>query len=499
MTRVRYTVDSLTLQLKLANVPIEVRPPDVVHHRPLIHTIYTLAARWTASDSVSTVSTTRNGHRGTVPAFCAAMPTFLTALLDIHENTKATPEIWTNMLRHANLTSMETQQLCQFLERKSKTRSTACSPSELNFVQSLGMPLFQFLLANPHMVSLKYTTLWKAYPDIYGSFVPLNVQHTFEQRLQCMQTYTWETDQGRFTMDVLLSEYTIDPYSLDNIRFRIYVMAALQDKKEWHCKHTRVQWLPSSRRKLLYMATCSRESETCTNCYLKWNSFQINTGATYRHTCDTLTIWRKEEPSKTFLHELMHAFSFDFHDDPGTNDWMQRHFAIEPGTSVLFFEAYVETWATILNVYSIGAQNQLDDVALSTLLAHEIKFVLWQVAKILFHSGFQTIQTFFKRDCGQTVSKTKFKQTTSVLSYFIIRSIHLWNVEWFMQHFPHPRLQSCTAAPTQVEWRETLLTFFEQPSYQQAINTCIAHYAQTYHTAPSSFLCTTMRMTLFET
>jgi len=39
---------------------------------------------------------------------------------------------------------------------------------------------------------------------------------------------------------------------MNSIQFRVYVMISLQDKNAWYCKNLFVNWVPSSRRKLLY-------------------------------------------------------------------------------------------------------------------------------------------------------------------------------------------------------------------------------------------------------
>ena len=55
------------------------------------------------------------------------------------------------------------------------------------------------------------------------------------------------------------------------------------------------------------------------------------------------------------------------------------------------------------------------------VLNKELKFSLYQSAKILDYFGFKTALEFFKRNDGNR----KFKQKTSVFSYYIVKTLHL--------------------------------------------------------------------------
>jgi len=507
-----FSIDSHLLQTKLEKLPKINIPKCSLHfHYELINQIYNIHKKWDTQYKFQKIKQQINCTENEICSnFDFSIPSMLSAILFLYKKGQ---ESWDRLMQTAGISENTHNLLYQFLKTKEEYENTY-NMNDLNYIQSLSSSLIQFLLVNSQVVPSIYGQLWNIQPHLYGYFVPLNVQHSYEKQLNCIQTHQWETDQGHFTLKILSPEYSIDKSIMNSIQFRLYMMIALQDKTEWHCKNLLVNWIPSSRRKLLYVDDCII-NRNCKTCNVKWNSYQINTGATYRKTCDTLAVWRKEEAGKTFVHEMMHSLSFDFEDELDTGKWIQQHFALEKETPVLFFESYVETWATILNIYIIGAQrahgvvrgsegpsqNNMNYSQLEVFLEKETQFILWQVSKILYHSGFDKFSSFFKRDHGHTLySKwnTKFSQSTSVLSYFIIKSAHLWNINWFISTFIHPRLMSNPNRPTQLNWLRKLLDIFEDQVYQDTINLYIKTYDRLYRKSPDSFLCTTMRMTLFE-
>jgi hypothetical protein len=378
-----------------------------------------------------------------------------------------------------------------------------CDSVQLRVVQGLAQPLFQYLLQNAESVAPEYAEQWRKHSYLYSSFVPLDVQASFERQLHCMQTYVWRVDDTACELNVISPTTTLHDEAAHDLCFRIFTMATLQNVSAWHCRNLRLTWLPSSQRKLVQSA-CAAENGprgggrgVCCRCHHSWNPFQINTGATFRKTCDTLVIWRKEEAHKTFVHELMHALYFDFEDPTDMSEWAARHFAVEEGTEILFFEAYVETWATVLNVYLLAARQQQDSARVLEMLAGEQQFVLWQVAKILFNSGFDSFDAFFGVDRGRTLAAAclvPFRQSTSVVSYFMLRSAHLWDMDWFVRHFGHPRYADNGHRPSFDAWRDHLLEVFAAGDYATAVNERIS----VMQASEDAFLCDTMRMTLFE-
>jgi hypothetical protein len=298
-------------------------------------------------------------------------------------------------------------------------------------------------------------------------------------------------------------------------------------------------------------ASCCRPTATTTIAPTTWNPFQINTGATYRNTCNSVTIWRSEEAGKTFLHEMMHGYGWDFDPPRGVVEaWVYTNFAVHPDTEIRFFESYVETWATILNVYMTvlyyATPNHHHHVASATATArhktrrrtrhaptlatprrrHAVKatrdainhllrleqcHVIFQVAKVLVHSGFRKWEEFFRVSASNGSSGSGgalFQQKTSVFSYFIIRSALLWDTDWFMRHFVsvdyrkrarnRDRYRVSGEEGWYSEWLGHLLAIYRSTEFRDAVDACIADVLGETRTPSESWIWNSMRMTSVE-
>lgn len=355
---------------------------------------------------------------------------------------------------------------------------------------------------------------WRYFPELYDYFVPLNVQYMYEKQLHCSTIHTWSWDKHTYELEVFTPRTTLRKCFLHQICYRITMMSMLGPHP---CSHLRLKWFPS---------TCTKEvGESLKPCCAHrhhheappphttppqatvWNPYQINTGATYRNTCDSVTIWRLEEAGKTFLHEMMHGYGWDF-DMPHTrlHRWIHRHFAVDPHIEIRFYESYVETWATLLNVYMTvmyyasrppksttpkkppknASQTHTRSKRRATrqsfavvgavkhikhLVACERNFVLFQVAKVLVRSGFSVWEDFFKQnEAPRNATDVRFHQETSVFSYFVVRVAHLWDVSWFTQRFVNPPFRLHKTHTIFDEWLEHLSSIYSSPSFADAIN-----------------------------
>ena len=137
-----------------------------------------------------------------------------------------------------------------------------------------------------------------------------------------------------------------------------------------------------------------------------------------------ICIYRKEELNKVLVHELIHHLELDLeHVD---FDDFYNYFNIHPSTEINLNEAFTEILAVLLN--SIILSNNVKEC--KQLLNNELKFSLYQVAKILTFYGFNNVYDFF-----QSYTTLKYKQNTSVFSYFIVKTIILLNIDVFLDLF----------------------------------------------------------------
>ena len=136
-----------------------------------------------------------------------------------------------------------------------------------------------------------------------------------------------------------------------------------------------------------------------------FRSQHINSGATVHNLLEEtveLFIWRKEEIEKVLLHEMIHTLKLDFMGYPEELklDIIQK-FNIPVSIELRLGEAYVETWAVLLNtIYvsftknkmNIKKQCKIDSGDFFELFAMEIFFTLYQSSKILHHFGYGCIE-----------------------------------------------------------------------------------------------------------
>jgi hypothetical protein len=137
-------------------------------------------------------------------------------------------------------------------------------------------------------------------------------------------------------------------------------------------------------------------------------------------------IFRKEEMLKSIIHEMIHCMDID---DRHFNIDFSKIFNIPNEPDFKVFEAYTEMLAVVINtmLLSYETDNRSNWRLFKRGIASELKFTLFQIAKILVHYGFTNIAEF-----NQPYNCNKFQQTTSVFSYFFIKGALLFQLEYFM-------------------------------------------------------------------
>jgi hypothetical protein len=159
----------------------------------------------------------------------------------------------------------------------------------------------------------------------------------------------------------------------------------------------------------------------------------INSGFTtiYYNGKTEITLFREEEIEKVLIHEMIHACKLDKYiwDNDKTIDYKFKcHFNIPENMKINLAEAYTECMAVI---YHCLINSSLHNLNLVDLLNTEYNFNLQQCKKILLHFGYNDLSTFFNlEEC--LLSKSKWKEKTSVFSYFILKTILLFDPEYFI-------------------------------------------------------------------
>ena len=164
-----------------------------------------------------------------------------------------------------------------------------------------------------------------------------------------------------------------------------------------------------------------------------------NTASTYK--CikhGEITIFRKEEWFKVFIHETIHSYCFDFSGENTAeiNRIMCARFNINCDFNVNLSEAYTETWARVINsviyaFFSMGIipskQEFIKNV--KTSLNKEIEHSLIQAQKVLAYMGL----TFGDLNVKGGRATTLYKENTNIFGYYILTAIMLNDYIDFIQ------------------------------------------------------------------
>ena len=140
----------------------------------------------------------------------------------------------------------------------------------------------------------------------------------------------------------------------------------------------------------------------------------INSGATL--FTSYVSLWRKEEYEKVLIHELLHYIGIDYHlfQNNDLNNKIKNIFNIDGINNIN--ESYNESVASIINMCWKSTKYNLN---INDIYQYEIKFLIFQTNKIIkFFNGKNALDLF----------NIKISQTSSALSYIIIKTIIFLNI-----------------------------------------------------------------------
>jgi len=141
----------------------------------------------------------------------------------------------------------------------------------------------------------------------------------------------------------------------------------------------------------------------------------VNSGLSVRG--EYIYVWRKEEILKVLMHEFVHFYGIDIFGKQGYAGLERKSKEIFQIEGVDYInESYTEINALL--IHTLFMEKKLN-VTFDKLLAYEIMFSIYQVAKII---------NFFGGNNADDIYTITFKQTTSVCSYYIIKTLLLLNL-----------------------------------------------------------------------
>jgi len=240
--------------------------------------------------------------------------------------------------------------------------------------------------------------------DIINEFVEMDILEYLLNKLDYKHNYTINYNNILINLVIFSKNKTINKKVLNNIIIRIIVLGLYKTKSKLTLNID------------IFMTHFKKQINKYNN---NLGPREINSGFTSPH--HKLSIFRSEELNKVLVHELIHYLELDL--NHVEFDDISNYYNINPSTEIRLNEAYTEILALIIN--SIINSNSLPQ--LKKTLTIELKFSLYQVAKILDFYKFRTSYDFFKPHINDN-----FKQNTSIFSYFIVKTALLYYLDTFL-------------------------------------------------------------------
>ncbi|MFY7731186.1 MAG: hypothetical protein ACOVRN_16835 [Flavobacterium sp.] len=239
------------------------------------------------------------------------------------------------------------------------------------------------------------------------------------------------------------------------------------------------------------------------------NEVHVNTAFTYSCPKDAeIVVFRKEEWFKVFIHETFHAFGLDFStmNNDDVHACILRIFDVP--SKVNAYEAYIEFWAEIINALFCGfyATYKEPESFLSVAMYFiqlESQFSLFQLTKALQFMGLRYSDLYAKTKQATLLRKTRYKEHTSVLAYYIIKGVLMAHWSKFLDWCHVHNTPSCIAFKRTAENQTAFCRFIETHYKSKSMMTQLAQSTSLLSRLQTKnyvepFVLNTMRMTLWE-
>lgn len=260
--------------------------------------------------------------------------------------------------------------------------------------------------------------------QIYNKFIFPDIQREIERNLTKCFTITGTILNVKYNISIYFTnhhDYIKLQDIINDLLFRCYFMLLLNN-------NNKPNYLPIK----IFLTNKNKKITDFNNIFL--GVYNVNSGCTNKSNdkqYGEIIIWRQEEMGKVLIHELIHSLSYDFfHYSKHINLEITKYFDLD-NVNINFFEAYTETWAVIFNCIVISIKNNNKNI--EKLLKLEITFSIFQMSKILKYYGYKNYNEFYLGlNNNNNNNNSKFRQGSSIFSYYILKTILLYNINIFL-------------------------------------------------------------------
>jgi hypothetical protein len=227
-------------------------------------------------------------------------------------------------------------------------------------------------------------------------------------------------------------------------------------------------------------------------------------------------LYREEEWYKVFIHETFHSLGMDFStmDSSRYSNQIKELYGLNPQMSdIRLYESYSEICAEFVHtcmfthfemIKSGSTSKHLGnfDEKLRYYLAYEITFSIIQAIKILSHYQLHANDVCTDTDSAKKNMHDKYKEGTSMFSYFIVKSVLIFHINDFIQWIVTHNRNSFDFSKTDKNIKayvDFISSHRIHRKYYEAMNMGESLYtASNYHRLSSANGFATLRMTMFE-
>ena len=329
------------------------------------------------------------------------------------------------LYKRQGITKTEIREIDIFIDNIAKTSFFNCMCWINEFGNKLMNGLYYYLSLNKIPKDIMDNIIIKT-PEIYGEFASIDIQKYIESYISNSYKYNISSDNVTVNLDINTSKCYKLGKDIDKLLIRSLILGVVHNKT--HQMDISI-WMTKMKKQLpSRKAHITSPGSTAVPNMKLLGPREINSGSS---SGSGISIWREEESKKLIIHECIHNLNLDFRMSPSRLNEISDIFNISPDTSIKFFEAYTEICACIINsiICSLETNPKFSLDLCLQYLEYETKFSCYQIAKILVFFGFNKMDDFLKQYDG----RNRFRQTTSVFSYFFIKGTFLYNLDKFLE------------------------------------------------------------------
>ena len=264
------------------------------------------------------------------------------------------------------------------------------------------------------------------------SYYPTEIQESILSKISKFVTVNFNIDNRNIILQIGYTNHSDS--QINNIIKHLYSWLFV-------CSKFASEKCSQTLRICLSLTKCKKKLPNNSNEYIS----QINANTAYTYPCkenNELHIYREEEYFKVFIHETFHSFGLDFSSVNNSNSNAKILKLFNANCDVRIFETYCETWGELINIMYITHNSTkwysnynkwLDTLIKKTedLVYTEIKFSMFQCAKVLNYYNISYIDFITNAPYNLSITE-KYKDNTHVLSYYIIKSMFLFNLNEYI-------------------------------------------------------------------